>query len=183
MGDNMLQREMFTNAKHGEFLGAGLYSSAFRLSNGLVMKHGCSDGTRNWLEFCMLEREAGRLMPLMPEVYQVAAIEDDRYMAIMPEYVRVVPTDWWEEGTDKSEYAGFSVKDHPDFNEVCMRFRKYMEQFEGFDRADNYDLMNDCHTGNVMLCCTRCVVITDPCCWHYYSKMNAVDIELTHTIH
>jgi hypothetical protein len=181
----MLQQEMFTKAKHGELLGSGMYSSAFRLSNGLVMKHGRSDGTRNWLEFCMLEREAGRLLPLMPEVYQVAAIGGDRYMAIMPEYARVVPTGWWgeEEGTAKSDYAGFNVETHPDYKEVCMRFRKYMEQFEGFNRKYNHDLMNDCHTGNVMLCHTRGVVITDPCCWDYHSRMIAVDLELTHTIH
>jgi len=180
----MLQREMFTNAKHGEFLGAGLYSSAFRLSNGLVMKHGRSDGTRNWLEFCMLEREAGRLLPLMPEVYQVVAIEGDRYMAIMPEYARVVPIGWFgEDYTARSEYAGNSVMYHPDFNEVCMRFLKYMEQFERFNKIKGYELMDDCHTGNVMLCPTRGVVITDPCCWDYYSKMNAVDLELTHTTH
>ncbi|MCA3173578.1 MAG: hypothetical protein ING25_11090 [Burkholderiales bacterium] len=181
----MLQREMFTNAKHGELLGSGVYSSAFRLSNGLVMKHGRNDGTRNWLEFCMLEREAGRLMPLMPEVYQVVSIEGERYMAVMPEYVRVVPTDWvGEPDTAESAYAGFNVFDHPDFEEVCSRFRQYMKQFEGFNSFDsNYDLMNDTHTGNVMLCHTRGVVITDPCCWDYYSTMIAVDLELTHTVH
>ena len=179
----MLQREMFSKAKHGEFLGSGMYSSAFRLSNGLVMKHGRDDGTRNWLEFCMLEREAGRLMPLMPEVYQVVAIEGERYMAVMPEYHRVVPTGWLgEDDTAKSEYAGFDVFDHPDFNEVCMRFRQYMEQFEGFT-SFNADLMNDTHTGNVMLCHTRGVVITDPCCWDYHNVMRAVDLELTHTVH
>jgi hypothetical protein len=179
----MLQQEMFTNANHGEFLGSGMYSSAFLLSNGLVMKHGRNDGTRNWLEFCMLEREAGRLMPLMPEVYQVVAIEGERYMAVMPEYHRVEPTGWWSGMAACSEYAGSQVTDHPDFNEVCMRFRMYMEQFEGFVCVDNYGLMNDTHTGNVMICPTRDVVITDPCCWDYYSVMRAVDLELTHTVH
>jgi hypothetical protein len=177
----MLQQEMFTKARHGEFLGSGLYSSAFRLSNGLVMKHGRSDGTRNWLEFCMLKREAGCLMPLMPEVYQVASIEGDRYMAIMPEYGRVVPTVWWDDGA-KSEYAGRGVEYHPAFKEVCGRFRQYMEQFVYFNQRGKA-LMNDLHLGNVMLCPTRGVVITDPCCWDYYSEMNAVDLELTYTRH
>jgi hypothetical protein len=176
---------MFTNAKHGELLGSGMYSSAYRLSNGLVMKHGRNDGTRNWLEFCMHERQEPRLLSLMPEVYQVVSIGDDRYMAIMPEYRRVLPTGWWgEDETAKRDYAGCCVAEHPEFEEVCFRFRQYMKQFEGFDRTDdNHRLMNDTHTDNVMLCPTRGVVITDPCCWEYFKVLRPVDLELTHTVH
>jgi hypothetical protein len=146
----MLQKEMFDRPM-GEYLGRGVFSSAYRLSNGLVCKVGMNDGTRNWLEFCLLEREAGRLLPMMPEVYTIASIGEYRYMAIMPEYSSIKYSE---------DYGGGKCRAHVAFPELEARYRVYMEQFGG--GLGSWDMFNDLHDGNVMLCPNRGVVITDP---------------------
>lgn len=155
----MLQKEMFDRPL-GTYLGSGLFSSAYKLSNGLVCKVGTNDGTRNWLEFCLLEREAGRLLPMMPEVYTLASIEDSKYMAVMPEYRSL---------TYGEEFAGCECRDHPSFPELEERYTTYMLQLS--KELDSYDLFNDLHDGNVMVCPQRGIIITDPSSIAY-KKMN-----------
>lgn len=169
----MLQKEMFERKSIGEHLGSGLFSNAYRLSNGLVCKVGGNDGTRNWLEFCCLEREAGRLMDLMPEVYAVVSVEGNKYVAIMPEYGGY--------SYDKA-YSGSSCMNHPAFGELSTRFEAYMGQF--MEVMSQYDLFNDLHAGNVMMCPKRGVIITDPSAHHYIElNVDSDKFELVPTLH
>ena len=168
----MLQYEMFVNHRVGTYLGAGCFSSAHLMTNGLVCKIGNNDGTRNWLEFCLLEREAGRLLPLMPEVFTVAAIEGGRYMAVMRKY---------EGMSDDENHAGSKVQDHPNFDAVVKRYGEYMLPAVG--NVPWYHLFSDLHAGNTMMCGERGVVITDPSAGKYANQGHCPDFELAYTVH
>ena len=172
LGVLMLQYEMFGNRHIGTYLGAGAYSSAHLMTNGLVCKVGRNDGTRNWLEFCLLEREAGRLLPLMPEVFTVAAIAGGRYMAVMRKY---------EGMADCDNYAGYKVQYHPNFDEVVKRYGEYMLPVVG--NVPWYYLFTDLHGGNTMMCGERDVVITDPSAGEYVKQGHCPDFELAYTVH
>jgi hypothetical protein len=131
------------------FLGKGFYSRVFKMSNGLVTKVGGNDGTRNWLEFCMMHREAGSLMPMMPMVYHVMPLGDNHYMAVMDCYTSI--------GT--SEYD--TAKDKPAFADVRSAFAQYLGDLSG-KRVYPYDAFSDIHSGNLMVCPKRGIIVTDP---------------------
>ena len=103
-------------------VGSGAFSSVYRMTNGKIVKVGQNDGTRNWLEFCMLHREAGTLMPMMPEVYCVTSIGDDDYIATMEEY----------EPSDGDYFATMGSKA---FGQVRSMFAKYLESLSGHEFA------------------------------------------------
>lgn len=163
----MLQSELFDSPRIGRYLGSGMFSRAYLMSNGLVCKVGWNDGTRNWLEFCMLERLAGRLLPLMPEVFDVASIGyGERYMATMPAY---------EDG-HCHKHRGYSVLGHESFADVLQRFLKYMApRLAGtIDENETADwLFNDLHSGNTMVCPKRGIIITDPNACPYRTMVKA----------
>lgn len=51
-----------------------------------IIKRGANDGTRTYLEWCILKRQRGEWMKGMPEVDWVLGLEGDAYMASMRRY-------------------------------------------------------------------------------------------------
>ena len=152
----MYQHNLFSNMaeKHGEYLGSGLFSTVWAMTNGTVCKVGNNDGTRNWLELCALHTAAGTLMPMMPEVFQLVALEDDKYMAFMPKY---------DSMAEFNVHYIFSDMLYKDAKEV---FKDYLELRNG-GPVGEWLVFNDVHSGNVMNCPKRGTVITDPSCSDY----------------
>ena len=157
----MYQADLFQNSvrRSASFLASGLFSSVYRMTNGKIVKVGQNDGTRNWLEFCMLRREAGTLMPMMPEVYCVAALGEANYMATMEEYQP------WDECVVElmGSIACINIRN---------AFSKYIETLAGHE-PEIYEVFNDIHSGNVMVCPRRGPIITDPSTCDYIT--NEVD--------
>ena len=152
----MYQKDLFTASvgRTAEYLAAGIYSKVYRMTNGKIVKIGENDGTRNWLEFCMLRREAGTLMPMMPEVYQVTALEDGYYMAVMEPYFEL-------------GYNGLhDVFDSVDFAAARHMFADYLEGLTG-QEFPVWEVFNDIHSGNVMVCPRRGYIVTDPSAGRY----------------
>jgi hypothetical protein len=163
----MYQKDLFTASvgRTAEYLAEGLYSKVYRMTNGKIVKIGENDGTRNWLEFCMLRREAGTLMPMMPEVHQVTAIEDGYYMAVMEAYSRL---DYAE--LDDVMYSSA-------FEKARQEFMYYLQSLTG-EEVGRWDAFNDIHSGNVMVCPRRGPIVTDPMSGPY-----KVPIEVEFNLH
>ena len=151
----MYQADLFENSvrRNAAFLASGAFSSVYRMTNGKIVKVGQNDGTRNWLEFCMLHREAGTLMPMMPEVYCVTAVGEANYMATMEEY-----HPW--------EGSYFETMGSDAFINIREEFSQYLEALTGYERAP-YEVFNDIHSGNIMVCPRRGTIITDPSAFDY----------------
>lgn len=166
----MYQHELFMeqSRKNAVFLGKGCFSSAHRLSNGLVCKTGMNDMTRNWLEFCMIEREAGRLLPGMPEVYQVVALGEHNYSAVMEEYLH-----WSASGVPS---RGDAVDDLQEALESL--FSHYLKTVLGASGWAVTDPFDDLHSGNVMYSHSRGWVITDPSASDYKVMQERTELEL-----
>ena len=162
----MYQKDLFTASvgRTAEYLAEGLYSKVYRMTNGKIVKVGVNDGTRNWLEFCMLRREAGTLMPMMPEVYQVTAIEDG-YMAVMEPY--------FELSRSQLSAVMFSC----DFKAARQEFMYYLQSLTG-EEVGIWGAFNDIHSGNVMICPRRGPIVTDPLAGAY-----TVPIEVEFNLH
>lgn len=137
-------------------VGSGTFSSVYRMTNGKIVKVGQNDGTRNWLEFCMLHREAGTLMPMMPEVYCVTSIGDGHYIATMEEY-----------GPSDGDY--FATMASKAFGQVRSMFAKYLESLSGHEFAQ-WETFNDIHSGNIMVCPQRGIIVTDPSAFDYITN-------------
>lgn len=168
----MYQHSLFAeqSSRGAQFLGAGCFSTAHRLSNGLVCKTGMNDMTRNWLEFCMLEREAGRLRPLMPEVYQVVPLGEHNYSAIMAEY-----QGWRESGHGRK---ADDVDQEAGFTELYEDFKRYLTSLDPYAVGRCYEVFNDLHGGNVMYSTTRGWIITDPSSCDYVTMSARPELEL-----
>jgi hypothetical protein len=166
----MYQHELFMeqSKKNAVFLGQGLFSIAHRLSNGLVCKTGVNDMTRNWLEFCMIEREAGRLLPGMPEVYQVVALGEHSYSAIMEEYLH-----WPTSGVPICGAADVGLQ-----QALEPLFSDYLKTVLGASGYNVTNPFNDLHSGNVMYSHSRGWVITDPSASDYKVMQGRTELEL-----
>ena len=166
----MYQHELFMgqSKKNAVFLGAGCFSSAHRLSNGLVCKTGMNDMTRNWLEFCMIEREAGRLLPGMPEVYQVVALGEHNYSAVMEEYLH-----WSARGVPSRGGAACDLRRA--LEPIFSNYLKTVLGASGWPVADPFD---DLHGGNVMYSHSRGWVLTDPSTRDYEVMHERTELEL-----
>ena len=140
-------------------VGRGAFSSVYRMTNGKIVKVGQNDGTRNWLEFCMLRREAGTLMPMMPEVYCVTSIGDRHYIATMEEYAP----------SDEFSTAFFDAIASSDFGQVRASFVKYLEALSGREFTKR-EAFNDIHSGNIMVCPRRGGIVTDPSAFDYITN-------------
>ena len=149
-------------SRNAKFLGAGCFSSVYEMSNGTVVKVGCNDMTRNWLEFCQLHTAAGILKNFMPEVYSVVGIEENMYTATM------------------KKYSPFVEDENPQHTDVCAintchDIRLVEEEFSEYLRVVGYiyecgdRVFNDLHSGNVMFTDDRAIVITDPSSARYWS--------------
>ena len=137
-------------------VGSGAFSSVYRMTNGKIVKVGQNDGTRNWLEFCTLHREAGTLMPMMPEVYCVTSIGGRHYIATMEEY-----------GPSDGDY--FATIASSDFDQVRASFVKYLEALSGQEFTKR-EAFNDIHSGNIMVCPRRGGIVTDPSAFDYITN-------------
>ena len=166
----MYQHELFMeqSKRNAVFLGSGCFSSAHRLSNGLVCKTGMNDMTRNWLEFCMIERAAGRLLPGMPEVYQVVALGEHNYSAVMEEYLH------WSDRNVPSR--GDSTRDLRRALEPL--FSAYLQTVLGASGWGVANPFNDLHNGNVMYSHSRGGVVTDPSSSGYVVMQERTELEL-----
>lgn len=166
----MYQHELFMeqSKKNAVFLGAGCFSSAHRLSNGLVCKTGMNDMTRNWLEFCMIEREAGRLLPGMPEVYQVVALGEHNYSAVMEEYLH-----WSTSGVPSRGDAARDLR-----RALEPLFSDYLEIVLGAAEWEVVNPFDDLHSGNVMYSHSRGWVLTDPSANGYKVMQERTELEL-----
>ena len=151
----MYQADLFESSvrRNAKFLASGAFSSVYRMTNGKIVKVGQNDGTRNWLEFCMLHREAGTLMPMMPEVYCVTAVGAYNYMATMEEYQPLGD-------------AYYELMRSDAFSDAREAFSGYLEALTGYERAP-YEVFNDLHSGNIMVCPRRGTIITDPSAFDY----------------
>lgn len=152
----MFQREMFSDSfdRTAVFLGAGCSARAHRLSNGLVAKVASNDRTRNWLEYCMLAKERGELLPLMPTVHKVVDAGDLNYMALMDEYHL-----YHASGVER---LSDSVDRLPEFTDVLEGFDLYIRSINEYATVGRYVNFNDLHSGNVMFTRDRRPIITDP---------------------
>ena len=168
----MFQREMFSDSfdRTAVFLGAGCFARAHRLSNGLVAKVASNDRTRNWLEYCMLARERGELLPLMPVVHKVVDVDTDSYMAIMDEYLHY--------SVAGKERLGDAVRELPEFEAVFNGFREYILSINQYANAGKSDNFGDTHSGNVLFTNDKhkLPIITDPACASY---VKAIEQEFT----
>ena len=153
----MYQAELFTTMakKHGEYLGSGLYANVYKMTDGTVCKIGENDGTRNWLELCAIHTANDTLLPMMPEVFGVVALEGDKYMAFMPCYERMEGCNLYTE-----------VYEHEYYRLAELLFQEYLAMISGHP-IKSYHGFNDIHSGNVMRCPKRGVIITDPCASDY----------------
>ena len=168
----MFQREMFSDSfdRTAVFLGSGCSARAHRLSNGLVAKVASNDRTRNWLEYCMLAKERGELLPLMPTVHKVVDVGTDSYMAIMDEYLN-----WSVANVSR---LGDAVQGLPEFEAVFNGFREYVLSINQYANADRLDNFGDTHSGNVMFTNDKhkLPIITDPAVASY---VKAIEQEFT----
>ena len=158
----MYQADLFESSvrRNAKFLASGAFSSVYRMTNGKIVKVGQNDGTRNWLEFCMLHREAGTLMPMMPEVYCVTAVGAHNYMATMEEYRP------WHECVGE---LACSIA----FINARNAFSEYLGALTGYD-WQAYEVFNDIHRGNIMVCPRRGTVITDPSAFGYRTNSHCI---------
>jgi len=113
----------------------------------------------------MLRREAGTLMPMMPEVYQVTAIEDGYYMAVIEPYFAL--------GYGQLNAVIVSC----DYEAVRQEFMDYLQSLTG-EEVGIWDAFSDIHSGNVMICPRRGPVVTDPSVCSYI-----VPIEVEFNLH
>lgn len=168
----MFQREMFSDSfdRSAVFLGAGVSARAHRLSNGLVAKVAVNDRTRNWLEYCMLAKERGELLPLMPTVHKVVDVGTDSYMAIMDEYLHY--------SVAGKERLGNAVQELPEFQAVLDGFREYILSINQYASAGRLSNFGDTHSGNVMFTNDKhkLPIITDPAGASY---VKAIEQEFT----
>lgn len=173
----MYQAEMFTGgvSRNAAYLGSGCYAKAWEISQGVVCKIGMNDGTRNWLEFCLLMREQGKLMPLMPEVYQVVSLEDDRYMATMRRYFNG-RDEWRRQGQAYGDFPSEVTwnADNNAYSEVEEAFKAYIQSINPIISMG----FSDVHGGNVMWCSERKWIITDPCSSSYITQCEKPEFTL-----
>ena len=144
-------------------LGSGLYSTAYQVGGVVVKKARCSEGTRNWLEFCALAYEAGINLPIMPVVYAVIPVynelgHDAGYYAIMEP---LTEQDILSERVYR-DWGPNHIQDQPFYAEARAAYDQYLKAFEG----NEYWTFNDVHSGNIMMRGTQ-PVITDPECCDY----------------
>ena len=168
----MYQRSLFSNMaeKSGKFLGAGIMAQVWLMSDGRVCKVSTSrDGTLNWLEFCHIHTQAGTLMPMMPEVYQIVYLEDG-YMVFMPKY-----EDGYAYPCENSPVG--TVRNHENFQPVRDAYRAYLESLGKRINSD-WEVFDDLHSGNVMMCIKRGWVITDPSASSYHDDLHINTFEL-----
>ena len=143
----------------GRMLGDGLYSRVYEVPGrpDMVLKVGCNDGTRNWLELSRLYCDRGQRIRGMPEVYMVWDAGDGQYFALMRRYNYTASS----KGFLSSEFDALlaPIEDH-----LADTFNAYMAQI-GVHKPY---LWNDVHQGNVMMDSERNEwVITDPCACDY----------------
>lgn len=168
-----------TLAKRATRLGGGCFSTVYSLGDDMVLKvcRGASDGTRNWLEFSMLSRDAGKMLPGMPEVHHIVDIADGGYIAIMKRYTeeRKVVLDDGEVGYMDQYEAYSELFDGGTFPAVRKYFgptlSKYMQWLTHMTCIlfDARTAWNDMHSGNIMYDDGGAPIVTDPCTGKYYT--------------
>lgn len=156
------------------YLGGGCFSTAYTLTPDTVVKvcRGGSDGTRNWLEFCVLMQARGENMPGMPEVHCVVELSDGGYMAVMRRYnafVEVVTDAGEVIRRDRCELHCLLFGDndgvHEFFRDTLEAFQAYLYDITGSDWG--WGAWDDVHSGNVMYDTDGTPVVTDPSAGSY----------------
>lgn len=152
-------------------LGGGCFSKVYVLGDNMVLKvcRGGSDGTRNWLEFSKLSRDAGKVLPGMPEVHHIVDIADGGYIAIMKRYNykrRVVLEDGEVGYMECDEAYAELFGDRP--SGVRSYFARTLSEYQQWlthitrHPFDGYAAWNDVHSGNIMYEDDGTPVVTDP---------------------
>lgn len=153
-------------------IGGGCFSKVYALGDGMVLKvcRGDSDGTRNWLEFSKLCRDAGKVLPGMPEVHHIVDIADGGYIAIMKRYnnTRRVVLEDGEVGYMERYVAYCGLFDGGWSGGVREYFARTLSEYQQWlthitsRPFDDYDAWNDVHSGNIMYEDDGAPVVTDP---------------------
>lgn len=156
-------------------LSGGFFSQVYTLTADTVVKvcRGFSDGTRNWLEFCVLMQSRGEFMPGMPEVHCVVGLSDGGYMAVMRRYndfVETIDDDGKVVRKDLQDVHSELFRTYDGVREFFMdtlaAFKAYLYYITGQAVADE-DAWNDVHSGNVMYDAAGVPVVTDPSAHNY----------------
>lgn len=164
----MYQEEMFSKGafKNATFLDSGCFAQVHAIDDNTVVKYAQRDGTLNWLEWCVMKQAQGEGHPLMPEVYDIVHLEDNRYMVTMKLY-RPLPESchfgdllWRDHGLDQLTDAGV---EHDGARALLDEFGAYFMALSERSYA-GWDL----HRGNCMLDGQQ-LVITDPSAAPYYT--------------
>lgn len=167
-------------------IGGGFFSEVYALGDDMVLKvcRGDSDGTRNWLEFSKLSRDAGKVLPGMPEVHHIVDISDGGYIAIMKRYndTRRVVLEDGEVGymeRDDAHCELFGGRHGGVRSYFARTLSEYREWLTHITRRpfDDYDAWNDVHSGNIMYEDDGTPVVTDPNAGGY-NKMAQPDFSL-----
>jgi len=155
-----------------QFLGGGYFSTVYALGDDMVLKvcRRGSDGTRNWLEFSKLSRDAGKLLKGMPEVHYIVALAGGGYIAIMKRYNerrKVVLEDgevgYMESSEAHQELFGGDCYGnvHSYFGPTLSEYRQWLTHVTS-SPFDEDDAWNDVHNGNIMYDDDGEPIVTDP---------------------
>lgn len=159
-----------------QWLGGGCFSTVYALGDNMVLKvcRGDSDGTRNWLEFSKLSRDAGKVLPGMPEVHHIVDIADGGYIAIMKRYKdirRVVLEDGEVDYMERYEAHCELFDGRPGgvreyFACTLSEYQQWLTHITSCP-FDDYNAWDDVHSGNIMYEDDGTPVVTDPSAGSY----------------